>query len=302
MTPGRTKDIESLFVNSDVQRLLQSVTGFNLERIFTEHFAETTPPKYELLTDQELEEERGAAAARAGEKLQMPPVLRARELREQVLSEDPQISGHNTHNLIFTDITFGLEHTKRAMIVREPEGRLRLANNDERDRALQVYYPRPGRMYNMPTMFKEVEMERILSERRYQYLLDRACLQFEPDDSEYIRVTQRAYEHILEHHEYESLRSSRHFGPMVFYLTLHKKVDGLLVDMLQRDLSENAADTVRLFSIVHPDSKSADYLKAQPQAEALDIVQHFASNDTPHGGEIELALQTYREGQAATAS
>ena len=30
--------------------------------------------------------------------------------------------------------------------------------------------------------------QKLLEERSYEYVLDRACLQFEPDDAEYISV------------------------------------------------------------------------------------------------------------------
>jgi len=33
-------------------------------------------------------------------------------------------------------------------------------------------------------------LQKVLAEHRYEYVLDRACIQFEPDDPQYIRVTQ----------------------------------------------------------------------------------------------------------------
>ena len=45
------------------------------------------------------------------------------------------------------------------MVVREPGGVLRFATPEERDRALQVYFPRPGKMYVMPKMFCEDQLE-----------------------------------------------------------------------------------------------------------------------------------------------
>ena len=43
--------------------------------------------------------------------------------------------------------------------MREPSGKLRMATHDERDRMLQVYFPVPGRMYNIPEMFQEENVE-----------------------------------------------------------------------------------------------------------------------------------------------
>ena len=45
------------------------------------------------------------------------------------------------------------------MVVREPNGVLRFATPDERDRALHAYFPRPGKMYAMPKMFSEELLE-----------------------------------------------------------------------------------------------------------------------------------------------
>ena len=43
--------------------------------------------------------------------------------------------------------------------MREPNGKLRMASHDERDRMLQVYFPVPGRMYATPEMFQEQNIE-----------------------------------------------------------------------------------------------------------------------------------------------
>jgi len=48
---------------------------------------------------------------------------------------------------------------RRNVVVREPDGVLRFATPEERDRALHVYYPHPGKMYAMPKMFNEEQLE-----------------------------------------------------------------------------------------------------------------------------------------------
>jgi len=45
------------------------------------------------------------------------------------------------------------------MVVREPDGILRHASHKERDRILQVYFPRTGKMYLMPKKFEEQLLE-----------------------------------------------------------------------------------------------------------------------------------------------
>lgn len=52
----------------------------------------------------------------------------------------------------------------------------------------------------------------------------------------YEQVHHRTYEDIDKHAKYDLLRSTRHFGGMVWYLTTKKRTDGLLIDMIQRDM------------------------------------------------------------------
>ena len=70
----------------------------------------------------------------------------------QLLSKDPIISGHETHDIMFVDISqaaigkdeFSVDdeelHRDRWITVREPSGELRLARWDERDIGLGVFY------------------------------------------------------------------------------------------------------------------------------------------------------------------
>ena len=70
----------------------------------------------------------------------------------QLLSKDPIISGHETHDILFVDISqaaigkdeFSVDdeelHRDRWITVREPSGELRLARWDERDIGLGVFY------------------------------------------------------------------------------------------------------------------------------------------------------------------
>ena len=37
-------------------------------------------------------------------------------------------------------------------------------------------------------IYEEENFEKLLNDRKYEYILDRACLQFEPDESHYIQV------------------------------------------------------------------------------------------------------------------
>ena len=77
-------------------------------------------------------------------------------------------------------------------------------------------------------MFKKENLQDILRNDRYLYILDRNCEQFEPDNAEYIATAEAVYEHINLNQAYDILWSSRHFGPMVFYFVWEKKCDDLI--------------------------------------------------------------------------
>ena len=47
--------------------------------------------------------------------------------------------------LVFTDITYGVHDRERFIVVREPDGVLRHAKGEERDRLNQIYFPHLGR-------------------------------------------------------------------------------------------------------------------------------------------------------------
>ncbi|CAN8015016.1 unnamed protein product, partial [Ixodes persulcatus] len=132
----------------------------------------------------------------------------------------------------------------------------------------------------------------VLDRQWYGFVLDRACIQFEPDDPNYIRVTHATYDHIDSQRKFHDLRSTRHFGPMVFYLVVVRRIDNLLVDTLQREMIEDAADLVRLFYHVHPRSDASE---VDDRADGVELVQMFTRKDSNKRAHLELAMQTYLE-------
>ena len=64
-------------------------------------------------------------------------------------------------------------------------------------------------------------------------VLDRACVQFEPDDPDYIRVTCATYDHVDAARLYERLQNTRHLGALAFYLAWHRRIDNLLLHFIQ---------------------------------------------------------------------
>lgn len=74
------------------------------------------------------------------------------------------------------------------MVTRDPNGTLRLATRDEHDKVMRLYFPRPWRSVKIPNLFQAENLQKSLAEGKHEFVLDRACLQFEPDDPDFIRV------------------------------------------------------------------------------------------------------------------
>jgi small subunit ribosomal protein S22 len=105
----------------------------------------------------------------------------------------------------------------------------------------QIYFPRDGKDFDVPKMFSSPEVLRQLLSRAseqdntYEFVLDRACLQFEPDDPLFVDVCEAVYDEINEKRRFDFLKSTRHYGPFVFYLARTRKMDNLLLYSIEHD-------------------------------------------------------------------
>ncbi|KAM3932615.1 small ribosomal subunit protein mS22 isoform 2-T2 [Leptodactylus fuscus] len=286
------------FTDPDVQNILKKVTGLNLEKVFQPVKQESKPPVYKLMTQQQYEESLQKAAVVAQQYLEMPPMLNEREPIDEVLAVDEILDGTETAKLVFTDITYSTPHRERFIVVREPNGVLRKATWEERDRMIQVYFPHKGRKMVAPPVFREENLKLMFQQDRHEEVLNRCLVQFEPDAAEYIKVRNQTFEDIDRQGKHDLLRSTRHFGGMVWHLCSLKNIDGLLVDMLQRDLVDDAVSLVRLYHMVHPDTACA---KESQGADGKELIKLFIKMEAKKPGYLELALQVFSESVAASS-
>jgi len=276
-----------------VQTELKDLTGFNYDKIFRvqKRGAEIPTPTYQFVTEEELSELMDEARQKARTKLQMPPVLDQRSEIDVVLERDPAIKGYDASPIVFTDITFGVHDRDRIIVVREPDGTLREASWEQRDRANQIYFPTEERKLDVPAMFEPEKLKDILGPDRYEYILNRNCVQFEPDHPVYIRTAEAVYEDIAAHGHYDVLYSTRHYGPMVFYLVYNKKCDDLVVHYLRRKNLDGAASVARLFGLIHEDSEVAGKL----DMPALDLIRLYTNSDSLKSSKVHLTLEAALE-------
>ncbi|XP_078064819.1 small ribosomal subunit protein mS22 [Mustelus asterias] len=289
------------FMDDSVQEILTRITGLDLEKVFKPVKQQLKPPTYKLMTNVQLEEARLKAVDAAKACLRMPPVLSEREPINDVLAEDKVLESLETAKYVFTDITYDIPHRERFIVVREPDGVLRKATWEERDRMIQVYFPRDGRRITPPPIFKNENLLVVFAQDRNEDILDLCLIQFEPDSADYIRVHQQTYEDIDKHGKYDLLRSTRHFGGLVWYLVNRRKIDGLLIDMIQRDLMDDAISVLQLYHMLHPECQSSKEANQQ-QAQGIDLIKIFSRTDSKKGGYIELALQVYQEALNSSAN
>ncbi|XP_069583918.1 small ribosomal subunit protein mS22 [Ranitomeya imitator] len=285
------------FSDPEVQGILRKMTGLNLQKVFQPIPQVSRPPTYKLMTQQQYDEALQKAVMVAQQHLEVPPMPSEREPIDETLAVDEILDGTDTAKFVFTDITFSTPHSERFIVVREPNGVLRKATWEERDRMIQVYFPRHGRKMVPPPVFREENMKLLFQQDRHEELLNRCLVQFEPDAADYIRIRNQTFEDADRQGKYDLLRSTRHFGGMVWHLCSEKKVDGLLVDMLQRDLLEDAVSLVRLYHMVHPDTACA---KESQGADGRELIKLFVKMEAQKPGYLELALQVYPESAASS--
>nr|XP_001495392.3 28S ribosomal protein S22, mitochondrial isoform X1 [Equus caballus] len=291
---GSSQIKKPTFMDEEVQTILIKMTGLNLQKVFKPAIQELKPPTYKLMTQAQLEEATRQAVEAAKVRLKMPPVLEERAPINDVLAEDKILEGTETAKYVFTDISYSIPHRERFIVVREPSGTLRKASWEERDRMIQVYFPKEGRRVLTPIIFKEENLKTMYSQDRHVDVLNLCVAQFEPDSAEYIKIHHQTYEDVDKHGKYDLLRSTRHFGGMAWYFVNKKRIDGLLIDQIQRDLVDDASSLVQLYHILYPDSQSAQEAKEQA-AEGLQLIKVFAKTEAQKGAYIELTLQAYQE-------
>lgn len=261
----------------------------------------------------------------------------AKQIQEdnfKVVSKDPGMHLFDESKYVITDITYGIKDTERTIVVRQPDGTLENADAATRKRINQIYFPLQGRKIRPPRMFEPENLKKCLDDLQYEFVLDRMCLQYEPYEQEFHNISSQVYQHINDAKKFDILRSTRHFGPMCFFLAWHKMIDDLIIDMVQRDFLRNAVELICLmfklndisndneivkkleelttandiskvnkFALAKGDlrqdledtvGKSADEFKVD--AICMEFIEQFSKSHGIKKSQITLCLQLYRDG------
>ena len=180
-----TRDPGELFFNENVQILLQRLTGCDLDRVFRKRKLGTRleAPKYELLTEDEVNKLMDETKLIAKQRLKMPPLIKEREPIHKVISKNPELQEFDHCKYLFTDISQGISDRvsfflfsfpflrsfnvwkiipffqNRVIVARDPDGVLREASWEERQKMCQVYFSAVGREIQVPKMFENQYLE-----------------------------------------------------------------------------------------------------------------------------------------------
>lgn len=99
-----------MFFKENVQALLDRLTGRDYEKVFQNRKLgqRLEPPKYELLTQAEVDQVMVEMEVKLKKKLQMPPLLKEREPVTKILSKDAELQGFDNCKYVFIDISQGI--------------------------------------------------------------------------------------------------------------------------------------------------------------------------------------------------
>lgn len=294
------KDPQPQFTDAETQRLLQSMTQLQLDKVFRKRTVADNSAETKFMTTAQLETEFVHTIEKAKKLLQMPPVVKVKEDTERIISKDPALKDFATTKYVFTDITFGLQHSQRKVVVRDVDGTLGYASLNITKRMNQLYFPIDGRKSYTPRMFYDEKLfQKCLDEHKYEFVLDRLTVQYEPYEMEFHNISSKVFEHLNESKQFDLLRSTRHFGPMAFFFAWHRCIDDLLYDMIRRDYLLNAVELIALSYKLH--KVAVDFketlnelraLQPAPDQKALAELRSYLKKPNEKGiqDEIQTAI------------
>ncbi|VVC33326.1 Ribosomal protein S22, mitochondrial [Cinara cedri] len=286
-----TKELSNMFFADSVQELLIKLTHVDVQKAFRKRFIGEDPdiPIYKFMTTAEVEKLQAEVKVKANKKVQMPPIVPLQTDLGQVINVDKDIIGFDNSKFVFTDITFGISDKSRIVVVRESDGTLRKANADERHTVNQIYFPQLGRELKHPVMFQDEHLKPLLENGDYEFILDRACCQFEPNDQNYHRVVFTTYKHVNKTKKYQVLESTRHLGPLLFYLAFNKMPDNFLMYCLQTERFQDAILFINLYTKINQGLE----IELGDLKDQFKVIEDFINTECTEKGNLEEALKYY---------
>lgn len=107
---GYSRDPGEVFFKENVQTLLERLTGRDCDKVFHNRKLgeRLEPPKYELLTQAEVDHVMAEMEVKLKRKLQMPPLLKERDPIKKIYSFNPELQGFDDSKYVFINISQGI--------------------------------------------------------------------------------------------------------------------------------------------------------------------------------------------------
>jgi hypothetical protein len=107
---GYSRDPGEIFFKENMQTLLDRLTGRDYDKVFQNRKLgqRLEPPKYELLTQEEVDQVMSEMEVKLKGKLQMPPLLKEREPINKILSFNPELQSFDDCKYVFINISQGV--------------------------------------------------------------------------------------------------------------------------------------------------------------------------------------------------
>ena len=156
--------VEDIFIKPSTQKLLSSLVLSSMhskqDRVFAPQRVKRNRSKITLMTEEEYEKNLKAAFRMAQSHMQPFPVkmpFRDAFTPGAVLQTDPELNGLSSSRHVFVDLSAVPANEKNVVVVREPQGDLRTATEEERSRMINMFFPQkvPGRTIKVPALFRE---------------------------------------------------------------------------------------------------------------------------------------------------
>jgi len=234
-----------------------------------EHETETTKafPRYKMLEAwDEVQITLNSAAKslrqsrNANEDMQTPPAA----VESVVLTKDARCANPR-YEMVFTDISKGkgITASNRRLFVREKDGTLRTADQDERNRLNQMYFPRQNNPLRLPIIFEEDDtLAAVLLFNRHPSILDSICKVRPADSPMYISTHIKIYEDIDSKHIFSLLQDTVHWYGFCRWAIAERKIDNMLMVLLQTVRLKDADALAKCVHTMHPNIASAKKVAA----------------------------------------
>jgi len=186
----------------------------------------------------------------------------------RVLSKEPSL-GNPRYDFCFTDISKGYDKNNRRIFVRQKDGTLRTADQQERDQSDQMYFPKNKNPLKLPGLFMEHALEGAMNNNRQAEILDSICKLRQPDTADYINVHRKVYENVNTNMTYSLLQGTHHFYGLMMWTMHEKNIDNLITTLLLQHRMPDANALATAVHDMHPDMPSA--IKANDSKQKSQI-------------------------------